>query len=112
MKRYTVFDAALGCYVVPLPKGADPIDPPTIGWRIGGPQDLLFGEVVDHLARLEIDAEEAERAEKESGHWTRTDEWDEEYGYRYRCSCCFCHCLGTSDFCPNCGADMREEANE
>lgn len=118
MKRYTVFDVALGRYVVPLPKPQG--EPPMVKMQIGGPQDLLFGEVVDHLAELEIDAEAAEKAEKEGDG--RTWRYIPEHGRgchitgRFLCPSCRC-CTPRLEgqrpptFCPNCGADMRKEAD-
>ena len=53
MKRYTVFDPSLGRYVVPLSQGQCPL----IGICADGTMELLFGDVIDHLAQLEIAAE-------------------------------------------------------
>lgn len=55
--------------------------------------------------------------ERKKGHWIEIikderfgDEWDEIAVYK--CSVCeseFVECMGTYNFCPNCGADMRGE---
>lgn len=42
------------------------------------------------------------------GEWTRSDEFDEQYGYLYKCSCC--GVLGwIHKYCANCGAKMKGE---
>ena len=42
------------------------------------------------------------------GKWTRSDEFDEQYGYVYKCSCC--GALGWANkYCGNCGAKMKGE---
>ena len=48
-----------------------------------------------------------ERPERPRGKWIIKQDW---YGYYGECS--YCHKTqhgGKTDFCPNCGADMREE---
>ena len=62
MKRYTVFDTKLRRYVVPLSRERGQDEPPEIRTMIGGPQDLLFGAIIDQLAGLEIAAEAVEEA--------------------------------------------------
>lgn len=62
MKRYTVFDTKLGRYVAPLSRERGQDTPPEIKTLIGGPQDLLFGAIIDQLAGLEIAAEAVEEA--------------------------------------------------
>ena len=42
------------------------------------------------------------------GKWIETDEWDEWYGRIYKCSVCDRETMGTEDYCPNCGARMKE----
>lgn len=55
------------------------------------------------------------------GRWIKKDIWSEgvgmgeSYGYYYECSECGCRIQGDYNkcgynFCPNCGADMREES--
>lgn len=44
------------------------------------------------------------------GKWIDTRENEEWYAREYRCSECGDTMLGEANFCPNCGADMREEA--
>jgi hypothetical protein len=43
-------------------------------------------------------------------------EWNEYYLYQYavgyKCSCCDYFQLHRTRFCPNCGADMREEEDD
>lgn len=80
MKRYTVFDPSLGRYVVPLSDndpepfrfGIATISPEqrdATGTIITSPRmDVVFGDVIDHLAGLEIAAEEAEKRVRGAGH--------------------------------------------
>lgn len=42
------------------------------------------------------------------GKWIDTGENEEWYAREYRCSECGDTMLGDANFCPNCGADMRE----
>ena len=46
--------------------------------------------------------------QSKTGHWIDARFKDEWYGTMYICSKCNGEMMGTSDFCPNCGADMRE----
>ena len=48
---------------------------------------------------------------KRKGHWIEhPHEWGTNWEYSmYECSECNEYTVGDSDFCPNCGADMREE---
>lgn len=45
------------------------------------------------------------------GHWTEhPHEWGDNWQYsQYECSCCHNWAYYDTDYCPNCGADMREE---
>ena len=49
--------------------------------------------------------------ETRKGHWIEhPHEWGTNWEYSmYECSECNEYTVGDSDFCPNCGADMREE---
>lgn len=60
MRRHTVYDSKLRRYVVPLSKGTGTERTPEVKTLVGGPQDLLLGELIDHLAGLEIAVEEME----------------------------------------------------
>ena len=40
------------------------------------------------------------------GEWTRSDEFEERYGYLYKCSACEALCF-VGKYCPNCGAKMK-----
>ena len=61
--------------------------------------------------------EALQEPERKKGQWIEIikderfgDEWDEIAVYK--CSVCeseFVECMGTYNFCPNCGADMRGE---
>ena len=50
--------------------------------------------------------------ERKTGRWIE-HEWAEEVGgmliSNYECSKCHCWKRETSDFCPDCGADMRDQ---
>lgn len=58
----------------------------------------------------------AEYIEPRKGHWIDTDEWREtvdgfeQWGYFRKCSKCgyVFKFLEIDNYCPNCGADMRE----
>lgn len=112
MKRYTVYDANLGRYVLPISGEHRKEDPPhavMVKRETDSPLITLFGEAIDHLAQLEIAAEDEEKRREAQGHWTRTDEHTERHDYLYECSCCLRLVLGTPDYCPACGAYMRGE---
>lgn len=49
--------------------------------------------------------------EQRKGHWIEhPHEWGTNWEYSmYECSECNEYTVGDSDFCPNCGADLREE---
>lgn len=49
--------------------------------------------------------------EPRKGHWIEhPHEWGTNWEYSmYECSECHEYTVGDSDFCPNCGADLREE---
>ena len=40
------------------------------------------------------------------GEWTRSDEFDEQYGFLYKCSCCGV-LAWIGKYCSNCGAKMK-----
>lgn len=46
-------------------------------------------------------------SEKMCGHWESVDVADVPYGL-YRCSCCGTEWGLATNFCPDCGADLRE----
>lgn len=48
--------------------------------------------------------------ERPKGKWIHYDEGD--FDYDYKCSNCGSVMWDNSDFCPNCGADMREDDHE
>ena len=50
--------------------------------------------------------------ERQTGEWIYTGMKDEWYAREYECSLCGGTMLGESDFCPNCGADMRKESHD
>lgn len=52
--------------------------------------------------------------ERETGEWVPytyvdPDDWYQDKETRYRCSKCGAGAINKSNFCPNCGANMREE---
>ena len=75
------------------------------------------GEYTDYGEFLVAAIEALQEPERKKGHWIEIikderfgDEWDEIAVYK--CSVCeseFVECMGTYNFCPNCGADMRGE---
>lgn len=48
-----------------------------------------------------------EAPEENEAEWLDTDEQDEMYGDLFKCSRCGAEQIGTSKFCPDCGADMK-----
>lgn len=74
---------------------------------------------IDRLTLLNLPSAQLER---KKGKWIEGDYWSEgvgmgeSYGNYYRCSICekrvrsgYKHCY--MNFCPYCGADMREESD-
>ena len=47
----------------------------------------------------------ADRKQSE-GEWTRSDEFEERYGYLFKCSCCGVLSM-IGKHCPECGAKMK-----
>lgn len=77
------------------------------------------------VANIHINTEELlERIKEEyelepkQGKWIKTTPWSygsgmgEVYGYYQKCSNCGKEFMDKSNFCPNCGADMREKEGE
>lgn len=50
----------------------------------------------------------ADVVERKDGKW----EFIGGYGYQYRCSACIMCAEHKTNFCPNCGADMRTEPKD
>lgn len=70
-------------------------------------------EVDDVKAELE-DAPTADVAERKKGKWIAYEDEDGEH-YGDKCSECgewYVMPYGKTNFCPNCGADMREETED
>ena len=75
------------------------------------------GKYTEHGEFLVAAIEALQEPERMKGRWIEIikdkrfgDEWDEIA--IYKCSVCeseFVECMGTYNFCPNCGADMRGE---
>ena len=53
-------------------------------------------------------------SQPKTGHWKRIsmDKYSEHSKYWYRCDRCGNDNLGNTDWCPNCGADMREDGEQ
>lgn len=68
------------------------------------------------LIRKNIEQQPFVKQEPKIGHWIDTDEWREtvdgfeQWGYFRKCSKCgyVFKFLEIDNYCPNCGADMRE----
>lgn len=64
------------------------------------------------------DFEKLPSADRPPGEWIRTTPWSygagmgEVYGYYQKCSNCGKEFMDKSNYCPNCGADMREREGE
>ena len=63
----------------------------------------------DALDRAEGAIGNLPSAEPKRGTWIDTGGEEEWYAREYECSECGGTMLGESNFCPNCGADMREK---
>ena len=50
--------------------------------------------------------------EPKRGEWKDCQWFDEHYGRCYECNVCEGTVIGKQNFCPNCGADMRENEKE
>lgn len=57
----------------------------------------------EHLCDCIDDAKAADVRENVRGEWI-----DDEFIGQYRCSHCDYYSVDEYDFCPNCGADMRQ----
>ena len=72
------------------------------------------------LKLLESDIEDIKELppaqyERKTGHWIEHENADIVEGYyvsMYECSCCHTWENDDSEYCPDCGADMRGEENE
>ena len=74
-------------------------------------------QIPEYYEAIELAIEALQEQERKKGHWIEIikderfgDEWDEIAVYK--CPVCeseFVECMGTYNFCPNCGADMRGE---
>lgn len=51
--------------------------------------------------------EEVPKADRPQGEWI-----DDDFVGQYRCSECDYYAIDEYDYCPNCGADMREREGE
>jgi len=54
------------------------------------------------------------KADRPRGEWERVsaDKYVQHAYYFYRCSKCGYDHIGKTNFCPNCGADMRGEGDD
>jgi rubrerythrin len=72
--------------------------------RVQGEQTTICAIAADAIEELQklTDARPVVRA-----RWIDTD----NYYQRWKCSACGCHTRDAApNYCPNCGADMREES--
>ena len=73
-------------------------------------------KIKEHEERHDFEKEVSEivnkAEERQTGEWIYTGMKDEWYAREYECSLCGGTMLGESDFCPNCGADMRKESHD
>jgi hypothetical protein len=68
-----------------------------LGWPDG---NMAFVEMIKELPTADV-------RPVVRGRWIDTD----NYYQRWKCSACGCHTREAApNFCPNCGADMREES--
>lgn len=65
-----------------------------------------YDKIVDGIYKIPA---ATQRADRPKGKWARVLDIHHE---RYWCSECMGIADKRSNFCPNCGADMREEVND
>jgi hypothetical protein len=73
--------------------------------------DMAIGtpkEVFHAAAKMVELLPAADVVEVRRGEWSRSDEFDEQYGYLYKCSCCGRLCW-VNNYCSYCGAKMDGE---
>ena len=74
-------------------------------YKVGDIWELNFDEIREALATVP-----SADPERKKGKWIKTDEREEWYGDIYVCSLCGYRLIDANEkYCPNCGADMREE---
>lgn len=77
------------------------------------PQKVVAQITFDEEKMREIVKEAVERFKEEYEIEPKRGEWiDDEFIGQYRCSECDYYSVDEFDFCPNCGADMRERKGE
>ena len=64
-------------------------------------EDKTLKEVVRVIKTL--------KQESKTGHWIDTHDKEEWWGEEFICSECDYRMIGDSNFCPNCGVDMRSD---
>lgn len=75
--------------------------------RYGG-NDTADDIIEDLYNQPTVDA-----VERKKGKWIKISITDDGYAINYRCSCCKGDDVKYPwKYCPNCGSDMRGEANE
>jgi rubrerythrin len=76
--------------------------------RIKVPIPKAAKQARENNEALDVAIKALQSAEPKSGKWIDTKGNTEGYAREYECSECGGTMLGESNFCPNCGADMRE----
>jgi rubrerythrin len=76
--------------------------------RIKVPIPKAAKQARENNEALDVAIKALQSAEPKSGKWIDTKGNTESYAREYECSECGGTMLGESNFCPNCGADMRE----
>lgn len=69
-----------------------------------------FETDVKELFEDEINAEPTIEPERKKGEWEMVSQHENPPTYIYSCSECRHKSFGFYNYCPNCGADMREGA--
>ena len=74
-----------------------------------GRHEHYYGTGIIAVRKEDIDAMPTiQPAEPKRGKWIDTKGNTEWYAREYRCSECGDTMLGEANYCPNCGADMRQ----
>lgn len=77
-------------------------------------QALAVSAILEDKKTIEqiIDEQPTIEPERKKGKWIETDKHDIYYQPGYKCSVCGVLTTCHGDYCPNCGADMRERRTD
>ena len=81
-----------------------------IGITVDG--DYLWAKINDALENASTFELKRETGEWKPYIYVDPDDWYQDKEIRYRCSKCGAEVINKSNFCPNCGTDMKGKRNE